>query len=97
MRRLVTRLEAQLDIEEAAGWYERRRPGLGLRFLEELDHVLNRVSAAPLQFPAVHPSVRRALLNRFPYSAYFLVGEEELEVIAVLHQRRHPDTWRSRF
>jgi len=97
MRKLVTRLQAQLDIEEAASWYERWRPGLGLRFLDELDYVLNRVSAAPLQFPAIHPGVRRALLNRFPYSVYFLPGEEEVEVIAVLHQHRHPDTWRSRF
>jgi len=76
MRELFTRLQAQLDVEEAASWYERRRPGLGLRFLDELDYVLQRVAAAPFQFPAIHPGVRRALLNRFPYSVYFLAGEE---------------------
>jgi plasmid stabilization system protein ParE len=97
MRKLVTRLQAQLDVEEATSWYENRRPGLGLRFLEELEYVLKRVTAAPLQFPAIHPGVRRALLNRFPYSVYFLAGDEEVEIIAVLHQHRHPDTWRSRF
>jgi plasmid stabilization system protein ParE len=97
MRKLVTRLQAQLDVEKAASWYESRRPGLGLRFLEELDYVLKRVTAAPFQFPTIHPGVRRALLHRFPYSVYFLAGDEEVEIMAVLHQHRHPDTWRSRF
>jgi plasmid stabilization system protein ParE len=41
--------------------------------------------------------VRRALLNRFPYSIYFAIGDSETEVIAVLHQHRHPNTWKSRF
>jgi plasmid stabilization system protein ParE len=96
MRKLLTRLSAQFDVEEAASWYESRRPDLGLRFLEELDHVLKRVTAAPLHFPVIHRGVRRALLNRFPYSVYFVFGDEEIEIIAVLHQRRHPGIWRSR-
>ena len=69
----------------------------GPRFLDELDYIRKRVAAAPFQFPAIHPGVRRALLNRFPYALYFLTGDEEVEVIAVLHQHRHPDTWRSGF
>ena len=72
MRKLVTRLQAQLDIEEAASWYERRRPDLGLRFLDELDYVLSRVSAAPFQFPVIHPGVRRALLQPIPLFRVFL-------------------------
>ena len=39
MRKLVTRPQAQFDVEEAGIWYETRRPGLGLRFLDELDSV----------------------------------------------------------
>ncbi len=97
MRKLVSRLQAQLDVEEAASWYESLRPGLGLRFLEEIDYVLKRVTAAPFQFPTIHPGIRRALLQRFPYSVYFMAGHEEVEVMAVLHQHRRPDTWRSRF
>jgi len=96
MRKLVTRLQAHLDLEEAVSWYESRRLGLGLRLLDELDYVMNRIAAAPLQFPEIHSGVRRALLNRFPYSVYFVAGDEQVEVIAVLHQHRHPDTWRNR-
>ena len=96
MREIVTRLQAHLDLEEAANWYESRRPGLGLRLLDEIDYVMKRIAAAPLQFPTIRSGVRRALLKRFPYSVYFVAGDEQVEVIAVLHQHRHPDTWRNR-
>jgi toxin ParE1/3/4 len=94
MRELTLRLQAQLDAHDAAGWYEDQRFGLGMRFLDELDEVVNRIRVSPFQFPEIHPGVRRGLLGRFPYSVYFSVGEESIEVIAVLHQHRHPDTWR---
>ena len=97
MRGVLTRLQAQLDVEEAATWYESRRFGLGLRFLDELDSVMKRITATPFQFPEIHPRVRRALLKRFPYSVYFFASDEQVEVIAVLHQHRHPGTWRNRW
>ena len=96
MRALLLRPQAQLDVADAAGWYEDQKAGLGIRFLDEMDHVLSRVRVNPFQFPEIDPGVRRGLLQRFPYSVYFSVGATRIEVIAVLHQHRHPDTWRSR-
>jgi plasmid stabilization system protein ParE len=96
MPRLVLLRRAVSDIEVAAGWYEDRQPGLGQRFVDELDFVLQRVAAAPLQFPRIHAQIRRGLLRRFPYAVYFLDGGGLVEVIAVLHLHRHPDTWKGR-
>ena len=96
MRSLLLRPQAQLDAADAAGWYEDQRTGLGIRFLAALDHVLSRARLSPFQFPEIDPCVRRGLLPRFPYSVYFSVGADCIEVIAVLHQHRHPDTWRNR-
>ena len=96
MRKLTLLLQAQLDVHNAASWYENQRLGLGTRFIDELDYVANRIRISPFQFPEIHPAVRRGLLSRFPYSVYFSVNEESIEVIAVLHQHRDPDTWRDR-
>ena len=95
-RRLIVRPEAELDIGDAASWYERERQGLGLRFIAELDRVLERIGASPYQFPEIEHGVRRGLLHRFPYAIYFEVHEEDVEVCAVLHFHRHPDTWKRR-
>ncbi|SRR6266487_3221784 len=96
MRDLIVRLQAQLDVEDAALWYESRRPGLGARFLDEVDYVVERIRVSPLQFPEIEPGIRRGLTRRFPYSVYFSIIEERIEIIAVLHQYRHPDTWKKR-
>lgn len=94
--RFLIRPEAQVEIEEAALWYEDQRPGLGDLFTGELFELIQRIAGAPLQFPSVGTPVRRGLLPKFPYAVYFLVEEGETVIIAVLHQRRDPAVWKRR-
>ena len=94
--RLIIRPEAELDIESSALWYEQQQRGLGDRFLDGLNEVFVRVTEQPLRFPQIRKNVRRALLGRFPYGVYFVPESDRVIVIAVLHLRRHPDTWRRR-
>jgi plasmid stabilization system protein ParE len=96
MLRFTILPQAELDVSDAAAWYGSRRAGLGDEFLDELDSVLQRVIKSPLQFPKIKNDIRRALLRRFPYSVYFGVTGEVLELVAVLHQRRDPRTWEKR-
>jgi plasmid stabilization system protein ParE len=96
-RPLVVRRGARLDARRAASWYDDQRPGLGSDFLVELGEFLKRIAEGPAQFPLMTGSVRRALLRRFPYSVYFSVGpQDEIVIVAILHQRRHPDIWKDR-
>lgn len=88
--------EADLDVLDAIAWYEEQRSGLGTAFLMELDIVMSRVGQAPFQFPEIRDGVRRALLHRFPYSVYFKVGDEMVEVVAILHNHRHSRAWKQR-
>jgi plasmid stabilization system protein ParE len=93
---LIIRPEAQLDIENSAVWYERQQAGLGSRFVDGLNEVLTRIAENPIQFPQLEKGVRRALLRRFPYGLYFVPEPNRVVVLAVLHLRRHPDTWKRR-
>jgi len=95
-RQLTVRPLAESDLDHAAGWYDDQRPGLGLRFLYAVDQLFERIRISPLQFPFVSGDLRRALLHTFPYAVYFLVTEEKVVVLAVLHLRRSPDTWLAR-
>ena len=88
--------EAHLDVVEAVAWYEEQRSGLGAELLTELDVVMQRVIQTPLQFPEIREGVRRALLHRFPFSVYFRVGHETIDVVAILHHHRHPRVWEER-
>ena len=95
-RRLIIRPEAGADIEDITDWYDEQRPGLGDRFLERLKSLLDRIVEWPRQFPEIVRGVRRGLLDQFPYHVYFRLDGDDVVVFAVIHQRRHPDSWRYR-
>jgi len=88
--------QARAEVEEAAVWYERQRPGLGIEFILELDAAIERAAASPDIYSRQYREARRVLLRRFPYAVYFVYEDKVVEVFAVLHQRREPSRWRSR-
>lgn len=95
-RRTFVRPEAQTDIREAAQWYESRESGLGPRFVDRIRNTLQQVADHPLRFPIVGEGIRRALLQKFPYSVYFINEPDGIAIIAVLHQHKRPDAWQAR-
>jgi len=59
--------------------------------------VIQRMSAAPRQFPVVYQNVRTALLRRFPYALMFVIeADDTLTVIACFHGSRDPARWQER-
>jgi len=93
--------EALAEIRSAAGWYDRRRRGLGDDFLDALQARLKELLDAPTligRLPGAPPQlpIRRVLLSRFPYAVVFVQAEGEIRVIAVMHGRRKPGYWLGR-
>lgn len=86
--RVLLRQEAENDLAAAYDWYESRVTGLGQRFLEYLDIAMRSLEWRPLMHRDVWPGVRRALTDRFPYSVYFQIQGDHIEIIAILHQSR---------
>lgn len=87
---LRVRRRAELDLDEAYAWYERRSEGLGGAFLVAVRECWSRVAAHPEAFTPVSDRVRRARMRRFPYSVFYVVREDFLDVLAVYHSRRRP-------
>ncbi|CAA9397516.1 hypothetical protein AVDCRST_MAG82-22 [uncultured Rubrobacteraceae bacterium] len=95
-RRLVFRPEADLEINEAAEWYEAHGQGLAVEFLRVLDACIESIRRDPLLYPSVHGEARRAMLRRFPYSVIYAIREDEIIIIACFHGRRDPKLWQDR-
>lgn len=84
----------ECDAREAAGWYDRRSPGLGDVFIDLVEHSVNEIIARPESF-AIHPSgCRFARIPRFPYVVLFDLNENELQMFGVLHTARSMEKWR---
>ena len=94
--RLVSDPQADIDIEAAFRWYENEQTGLGLEFLDELRAAYDRIVDGPFKYLQLRSYMRRTLLKRFPYAVYFVVEDEIIVVLAVLHTSRDPAEWQRR-
>ncbi len=93
---LVIAPEAAQDIDEAYGWYERRRPGLGEEFLSCVDACIQTICRLPEMHGKVHMEYRRALVRRFPYVVFYdyMPGPTAtVTVYCVFHVSREPQKW----
>ena len=87
---------ARGELIEAQDWYEGEAAGLGRRFRQAMDALIERMSDHPRQFPTVFKNIRRAPLQRFPYSLFFVVEDDALIVMACFHASRDPSHWQDR-
>jgi plasmid stabilization system protein ParE len=96
-----TEPEASAELQHAAVWYESRRPGLGVEFLEAVDATLDRISRWPqaarrVPGVSVDISARKAPVGRFPYHIAYLETPNAIRILAFAHDSREPGYWYSR-
>ena len=95
MKRLRLTPEAELDLDDAYGWYQAHRPRLAADFLAAVQASIASIHRHPESYQLVDPTMRRALLRRFPYAVFYEVGAD-IVVYAVFHCARNPRAWRRR-
>jgi plasmid stabilization system protein ParE len=94
---LVFRRTAQRELDESVAWYENKLEGLGREFRSEIEQHLRKIATQPKQFKQIRGPVRRVVLQRFPYSIYFLPEPDRIIILAVFHARRAPQSLEGRF
>lgn len=94
---VVFRRIAKREFDDAISWYEDRREGLGQDFSVAVERLLERIALSPNQFACVRGDMRRAVLQRFPYSIYFVFEDYRIVVLAIFHARRDPEHLEDRF
>lgn len=90
--RVIYHPQANREVVEAAYFYDEKRPGLGVDFLDELERVVAHIAKNPNQFAVERGDIRRAMLKRFPYRILFREIDDGIRVLAIRHHSRHPDS-----
>jgi toxin ParE1/3/4 len=96
-RIFIVRPEAEQDIAETFEWYEQQRKGLGDDFLLRVESAFDFLMQDPFSFAPIYKDIRRTLLRRFPYGVFYFVSDTHIVVLAVMHAKRHPKKWKSRY
>jgi hypothetical protein len=88
---------AEFEYLEAISFYELRRPGIGLAFLDEFEGAMGIVTRSPGLYPIeMKPDIRRVAMKRFPFSIIYRKTTSCVQVLAVAHQSRRPRFWLDR-
>lgn len=83
--------EAERDLEIGADFYESQKTGLGVYFTDCLSSDIESLKL----FAGIHEQYHgffRSLSKRFPFSIYYKVNEDCVEIHAVLDARQDPRT-----
>jgi hypothetical protein len=96
MKAIVFHAAAEIEMVEAAKYYENQQSDLGKRFLTSVQETLNRIQINPFLFPVVATDIRRGLTKTFPYGVLFQIRGEHIIIMAVMHLHRNPGYWKAR-
>jgi len=84
------------DISSVIEWYEAANADLSRQFIDDLDNVFKNVLFNPFLYQVVFKEYRGANARRFPYKIIYRISGESIVVLAVVHHRRSPRTWKKR-
>jgi ParE toxin of type II toxin-antitoxin system, parDE len=87
---------ADVELVEAAGYYDSEREGLGRLFLDSVRATEMRIRSNPQLWAFRNGPVRSCRVERFPYRLHYVEEPDRIVVVAVAHTSRHPDYWRGR-
>ncbi len=97
MKPLIIHSEAITELDSAIAYYEKRKVGLGLDFLSEVEQYLGKIQQNP-NLGALYKvsGLRRYVMQRFPFLIFYAELEEFIWIVAIAHGKRRPDYWRRR-
>ncbi|WP_312768829.1 type II toxin-antitoxin system RelE/ParE family toxin [Epilithonimonas sp.] len=85
--------QALQDIEEILEYYSRINQKLPTKFLERIEEAKSRIVNSELGFEIKYKTVRTVLLKQFPYHLHYVLKDDNIIIIAVLHSRINPKTY----
>ncbi|MBL9117249.1 MAG: type II toxin-antitoxin system RelE/ParE family toxin [Verrucomicrobiaceae bacterium] len=96
MKRLEQHPEVEDEIQSWALILAERSDRVPFEFLRAVREGLQHVRKYPERSHFVYKRFRRHNMKRFSHSIIYREERDAVYVIAVMHQRRNPDYWKSR-
>jgi len=88
--------DAELELNVAIDYYEECQEHLGLEFAQEIYVTIHRIIDFPNAWQPMTSKTRRCLTNRFPFGVIYQILDNEIIIIAIMHQNQKPFYWKNR-
>jgi plasmid stabilization system protein ParE len=96
VKRLTYLSVAEIELSEAAAFYEKRQPGLGKAFLDAVRETGERIQRNPEMWAFYKEPIRSHRVAPFSYRLLYRELPDRIQVVAVFHLSRKPGYWKDR-
>lgn len=86
---LVFTSKSEHEFIDSAIYYETKQEGLGYKFSESIDEILDLISKNPYTYQRKYKHYREAVLKVFPYTVIYEIKENEIIINAIFHTKRN--------
>ncbi|MBK5213124.1 MAG: type II toxin-antitoxin system RelE/ParE family toxin [Flavobacteriaceae bacterium] len=81
---------AEKQLDEALGFYESRKKGLGNSFLYEINSVYNHLLKTPFIYRENDHGYREAVVKKFLFLIIYEIKEDTIYISSFFHTSRNP-------
>jgi hypothetical protein len=96
MKRLNWLSIAEVELVQAANYYDEKQPGVGRLFLDAVQEAGERIRQNPEWWPVIEAPMRSCRIYPFPYRLLYREFPDRIQIVAVYHCSRRPDGWKNR-
>ncbi len=86
-------LEAEQAIADIISYYELVDGDYSNKLYTELSKTQMFIAMNPLMYQIRYESIRKANLKKFPFSLFYIIDENKIVILNVIHQSRDPKFW----
>lgn len=94
--KLVITGEAQADIVDALGPYERISAERGNHFLNCVQQCIDSIVGTPKMHSIILSPFRRAMIRGYPYAVFYMYENDVVSIHCVVHTSRDSSYWKRR-
>ena len=87
---------AETEFAESALYYLEQSPQSALDFDETIEEAVAIIAEDPNRNPIYETDVRVKVVDTFPFSIFYRVRPNEVQILSIAHQSRRPRFWSDR-
>lgn len=88
---------AEQDLDETIHWYmTENSESLARRFYTTYQKTIEQICSMPSAYALLEEDYRWKAVGKFPYKIIYRIEEDTIIVVAIAHNKRHPNFWKDR-
>ena len=84
---------ARAELRSAAHYYRDRSRRVASLFMRSVQDAIDQIIEFPESAPIIRGQVRGKIISRFPYTLMYHMENGVVLVLAVAHEKQHPEYW----